>query len=464
MGKLSLTLIISAVIAISPALVQAQSFRANGFRGSSGFGAKGFRGGSTVPAFKGVYGARGSMSSAPRSLGFRNASNNKGFIGERGFGHRRLSSGFSNTTRSNFSNNSNLTPSTLNTPISAHSQNFINTRGNLAKSANISTRSFNHRSFNTNNSSSSGSLTGETVTKGKHNTAFIPLRSKTSSTFRESKINNKPASSIKTVSTSRGVNLKSFSTVNRIKNISPGSITNAEMVKGEINRSPSKLSNSSAVRTEISHWVDKETGVRHFSNNVTSFRKGRETIVFVNGKKVDSKSADLNSNKTNTTVSRSSKTSLSAPNIAALKPAVRQTNNSLNSSRGLIIEDSSAEPTTFHGKRHDGHFHHHFHHDHFFVSPFFTFSQSTFLFAFNPFVFRALVLSPFFTFSTLPNFFFVTSPFIPLIPSPLFDPFVFRPVFFSPFFNSFPFGSVFFFNNSLINNPAFVFSESTLIR
>lgn len=460
MGKICLTLIVSVLIAFSPALVQSQSFRANGLRGSSGFGAKGFSSGNTVPAFRGVFGTRGTINSTRGSLNFRKGSIGNRIVNGRGIGHRGFSPGFSSTNSPTFSNNSNLTPSTLNTPISAHSQNFVNTRGNLVKSVNIPTRSFNHRSFNTNNSRSS--LQGEAITKGKHNTAVIPLRSKTSSTFKESEINNKPANSIKTVSTSRGVNLRGFSAVTRINNISPGSLTNTEIVEGGINRTPSNFSNSSAVRTEISHWVDNETGVSHFSNNVTSFRKGRETIVFIDGKKVNSKALLSNTNETLATASTSLKNTLSsAPKIAA-KPAIPQTNNSLRSSRGLIVGNSSVATTNFHGNSHHEGFHHHFHHHHFFVSPFFIFPQSTFLFAFNPFVFRALVLSPFFTFSTLPNSFFVTSPFIPLIPSPLFDPFVFRPVFFSPFFNSFPFGSVFFFNNPIINNP--VFSDSTLIE
>ena len=459
MRKITLTLIIiSAVIAISPVLAQAQGFRANGFRGSSGFGAKSFHRRSTVPAFRGVFGTRGTINSTSGNLNFRNGSINKGFTGERGLGQRHLSSGFSNTTRPTFKNNSNLTPSTFNTPISANSQNFINTRGKLVNTPN---RSLNRRSFNTNRSLNSGK--GEAITKGRHNMAFIPLRRKTSSTFVESEINNKPANSMETVSTSRGVNLRGLSAVTTINN-RPGALTNTE--EGEINSSPPKLSNSSVRTTEISHWVDNKTGVQHFSNNVTSFRRGRETIVFVNGKKTDSKSAKLNSNKTNTTVSRSSKNSLSAPKVAALKPRVTRNNYASDSNRELALDSNSRKATAFHHGRDHKRFHHHFHHHHsFVVSPFFTFPQSAFFFAFNPFVFRALVLSPFFTFSTLPNLFFVTSPFIPLIPSPLFDPFVFRPVFFPSFSNPFSFGSVFFFNNSIIiNNPAFVFSESTLIR
>lgn len=457
MRKITLTLIIiSAVIAISPVLVQAQSFRANGFRGSSGFGAKGFSRGSTVPAFRGVFGTRGTINSTSGNLNFRNGSINKSFTGERGLGQKHLSSGFSNTTRPRFKNNSNLTPSTINTPISANSQNFINTRGKLVNTPN---RSLNRRSFNTNRSLNSGK--GEAITKGKHNMAFIPLRRKTSSTFVESEGSDQPANRLKTGSISRGVNLKGLSAVTII-NHGPGSLTNTEEV--ETNSSRSKLSNTSVRTTEIAHWVDNKTGVQHFSNNVTSFRRGRETIVFVDGKKVDSKSATLNSNKTSTTVFRSSTNSLSGLNIDALEPRVTRNNHASGSKRELALDSISRKATAFHHGRDHKRFHHHSHHNHFFVSPFFTFPQSAFFFAFNPFVFRALVLSPFFTFSTLPNFFFVTSPFIPLIPSPLFDPFVFRPVFFPSFSNPFSFGSVFFFNNSIINNPAFVFSESTLIR
>ncbi len=440
MGKITPTLIVSILIAVSPVLVQAQSFRATGFRG-----------GNTVPTFRGAFSTRGSINSRNGSTGFTN-----GRIGSRsssitGIGKRGFSPGLSNTNRHTFGNNSNLTASTLNSSISTQPQNLIKARKGLVQSGNIHTAGPNQRSFTRNKGLGSSSLNGE------QNAPFIPLRKKAGSTFEQSEISNQPAIGMKRVSVSGVVNLRGLSSATRNNGVRPESLKNKGIVANGASSAASNFSNSPTQRTEISHWVDDKTGVLHFSNNVTSFRKGRETIVFVNGKKADSKSAASNSNKTDSTVS---KNSLTTPRAAVLKSAVRGNNNSSGSNRGLMLDSDSRSATAFHNNRNYDVFHHHFH-SHFFFSPFFTLPQSTFFFAFNPFAFRVFVLSPFFNFSPLHNFFFLSSPFTPLIPSPLFS---FRPIFFSPFFTPFTFGSAFFFNNPIISNPIFVLSDSTFIH
>jgi len=154
-----------------------------------------------------------------------------------------------------------------------------------------------------------------------------------------------------------------------------------------------------------------------------------------------------------------------------VKPRTKQIGGSIGANHGLVLSSGSGSDTTLrHGVFHHPddftvvdhpHFHHHHHPLDFFlfVNPFFSFPSSTFFFGFNPFVFKALVLSPFAFRPLFPSPFFTFSPFIP--PPVLFNDLVFQPLFFppffSPFFSPFPFGfgSPFFFNDFV-----FVFDDA----
>ncbi len=466
MGKSALGLAVSLLMVFLPSLVQAQAFRAGGFNGLRGgfkSGVSGFRNGdfsrgSAFPGSKRGF-VRGGVDSAPMGMGLGSGSKDARFTNESGFVKRGFSHGFSSTSRASFGGISNLSPSTLNTPtntaFSSQSQDPIYPRGGLSKSTRSGFRGFSSGSFNTTGFDSS-TLEDRIGVREKRNTTLIGSTGSTSIGKRTGSF----AISNKTVFRS-GVVLGGASTVTGVNR-------GWGIEERESDTAQTGFSTPPDTRGEIVHWIDKKSGVLHFSNNLTSFRKGRETITFVNGKRVDSKRGELNSNKILTTTSRSLKSPFSASD--PIRPKTKRIGGSSDIDSGLVASGGLGADTTLRHRvfHHSGDLkvvdHPHFHHHHpvglfFFINPFFSFPSSTFFFGFNPFVFKSLVLSPFVFRPLVPSPFF---PFNPLIPPPvLFNDLVFQPLFFppffSPFFCSFPFGfgSSFFFNGFVFafNDP-----------
>jgi len=430
MGKLRLSLIIFISISILPALSQAQNFKGGGIRGGfgkSGFGSRGFTAGISGSSLRGGFNT--STFSTNRAAGLRNG----------GLGSNLVKQpGFSNTKMATFGRGSSLTRSTtLSNTRTSQKQNLINSGVMPGKSYNALS------SGSTYSASGKNKLDYDKIGMGGGDDSQLIVN--VGSTFRRNKVTTDFTDSNGPVFKS-GSNLKSTITPN-FTNTSSSSIT--PITVEEIGTAPGVVYDTST-RTEIAHWVDKKSGVRHFSNNISSYRDGRETITFVGGKKVVSKIGGLKSGDSLVDGSDGFRDAITFTKTAT-KPAIKQSGKETGSNKGLRY--TTSEPTKkYHHKPHHKDFDHHHHRHHhdtinlfFFFNPFFTFPASTFFFGFNPFVFKALVLSPF---AFRPFFFpppFFT--FNPIVSSPfLFHTFVFPNLFFPSFCNPFAFGSPFFFN------------------
>ena len=434
MGILRLSLIIFISIVLLPVLSQAQNFRGggpgSGF-GKTGFGARGFTAGSSGYSLRG--GFNRSSFSTNRAAGLRNGGLGSSLVKQ---------PGFSNTNRTTFGRGSSLTRSTT------LSNTLTNQKQNLINSGVMPRKSYN------------GLSSGSTYrTSGKDNLDYNKigmgggdgnqLISNVGSTFERNEVTTGFINSKGPVFKS-GSSLNSTTAPIRTRNFtntSSSSIT--PITVEEIGTAPGVVTDSST-RTEIAHWVDKKSGVRHFSNNISSYRDGRETITFVGGKKVVSKIGRLKSGDSLVDGSEGFGDAITFTKTAT-KPAIKQFGKETGSNNGLRY--TASEPAKkYHHKPHHKDFDHHRHRHHhdtinffFFFNPFFTFPTSTFFFGFNPFVFKALVLSPFaFRPFFFPSAFFA---FHPIVPSPfLFNTFVCPNLFFPSFCNPFVFGSPFFFN------------------
>lgn len=237
-----------------------------------------------------------------------------------------------------------------------------------------------------------------------------------------------------------------------------------------------EISIASAPNRDIVHWVDRNNGIRHYTNDVNSISEEARTITLVDGQNPRSVSG-LSERTINLrdSQSRFREASLTSPdktgNLVMEKtvdfPGQRRgfamggdhegrNIHNVNHAKGFNHNKGFAE-TDHHNFRH-----HDFHHGHFFpLDPFFFgnsffffrpfFPLSSFFFVSNPFIFQPIFPSPFFGFQP---FFVPAVPivFIPVFPqfttfTPFIDPFLLNP-FFSPFF----FGTDFFFNSIAFNN------------
>ncbi len=435
MGKLRLSLIIFISISILPALSQAQNFRGGGVRGGfgkSGFGTRGLTASSSGYSLRG--GFNRSSFSTNRAAGLRNGGLSSSLVKQ---------PGFSNTNRTTFGRGSGLTRSTtLGNTLTNQKQNLINSGAMPRKSYTGLSSGSTYRTSGKNNLDYNKMGTG--VGEGDQ------LISNVGSTFERNEVNTGFINSKGPVFKS-GSSLNSTTAPIRTRNfINTSSSSITPITVEEKGTAPGVVSDSST-RTEITHWVDKKSGVRHFSNNISSYRNDRETITFVGGKKVVSKIGGLKSGDSLVDGSEGFGDAISFTKTAT-KQAIKQLGKEKGSNNGLRY--TASEPAQkYHHKPHhkdfDRHHHHRHHHDDinffFFFNPFFTFPTSTFFFGFNPFVFKALVLSPF---AFRP--FFFPSPFFtfhPIVSSPfLFNTFVCPNLFFPSFCNPFAFGSPFFFN------------------
>ena len=432
MGKLRLSLIIFISISILPALSQAQNFRGGGVRGGFGkssFGSRGFTAGNSGSSLRG--GFNRSTFSTGRTTGLRNGGFGSSFVKQ---------PAFSSTNRTTFGRGSGLTRSYISNTRTNQRQNLINSGVMPGKSYNGSSSGSTYRASGKNNLDYNKIGTG-----GEDNNQFI---GNAGSTFGRNEVTSDFINNKRSVFKS-GSSLNSSISPIRTRNFANTSSSGITPITvEEIGTAPGVVSDSST-RTEIAHWVDKKSGVRHFSNNINSYRDGRETITFVGGKKVVSKIGGLKSGESLVDGNEGFGEDITFTKTAT-KQAIKQSGKETGSNNGLRY--TTSEPTKkYHHKTHHKDFDHHHHRHHhdtvnffFFFNPFFTFPTSTFFFGFNPFVFKALVLSPFTFHPFFPSAFFtfnliVSSPF-------LFNTFVFPNLFFPSFCNPFAFGSPFFFN------------------
>jgi hypothetical protein len=428
MRKVTISLVTSVLIILSPVLVQPQGFGAGGFRGG-GFG--GISRGSTVSGFRGGF-SNGGVTPTFRGVDLGSST---GFVSS-GFGQRGFDSRFSTLTRSSrFGSTSNSTPSNLNTDtLESQLPNAIGPKARLLQPV--------HRFKNFSRGSSKGFVnsgfdqsTTSNLTPSNLNTHILTPRFPNAIDPKARLV--QPIDRLKSFSSS------SFTRTNDFKS---NSLRNKVITNEEGNTPPDNLS-TSPTTTEIIHWVDRRNGVMHFTNRISSIPKGEETTI-VTGKKAVSTSRESNVGST-LTPSQSSKHTLSLTSESTVGLAMRGTTNSINSDNGSVVDDSSGSTRTkvvfnfFFGTP-------------FFVSPFSFFPGFSFFLGFNSF--NSFFSNPFLFQSLFFPEFFNSFVFQPLFPSPFITTFLFPPIapLFSPLFNPFPFGmnfspNAFIFNDLNIN-------------
>jgi hypothetical protein len=443
------------VLLLPPYSLHAQSIRAGGFagRGISG-GMRGARIGKTGSGRHAVVSnSRAGFSPIGPSSSFRGNSvrMGKGMRNsnslQRGFGRYSSSAGAS------FGSRSNMTSSTLGKNVSNQQFRLISNSQNNAitpvKSGPIRSGSrFINRarsktpatgtSFAKTNLNSVSSNNIGNTTRGQNNPLII---------------DNKVPAISKRLHSKRNGNLRS-------------SLTR----KGGIIKPVNENSIPPAPSRDIVRWVDRNNGIRHYTNDINSIPEEATSITLVDGKEasIGSRLSDRSRNVRNS-LSRFREASLTGAdrttNLVLEKnvdfPAGRRAfpaeqNHLMRNVRNSNLNDG------FHGKKgFDGPDRHHFRHHHFHRSHFFPFNS--FFFCNSFFFFR-----PFFPLS---SFFFVNNPFIfqPIFPSPFFGfqptfvpaaPVAFFPAFpqfapFTPFINPFfinPFINPFFFRTNFLFN------------
>jgi hypothetical protein len=232
-----------------------------------------------------------------------------------------------------------------------------------------------------------------------------------------------------------------------------------------------EISIASAGNRDIAHWVDRNNGIKHYTNDINSIPEEAKRISLVDGKRprLVSGLSDRTRNLRNSQP-RLRGASFTSPNQNA-NLVMEKTADFPGQRRGFAIDRDherrnihNANPTKgFHHNKgfadtDPHHFRHHdFHHGHFFpFDPFFFgnsffffrpfFPLSSFFFVNNPFIFQPIFPSPFFGFQP----FFV--PAIPIVFFPVFPQFTTFTPFINPFFDPFFFQTDFFFNSIAFNN------------
>ena len=435
----------------------AQSIRAGGFanRGISGarIGTIGSGRHGMVSNFRGRFSQVGSASS------FRG---NRVVIGNGMVSSSLQQSGFRRNISSagaSFSPSSNLTESTLGKSYSNPQFKLIsNSTDNTITPVNRGSMRFGSRPINrarfripatdtsfskTNVNSVSSNNAGNTF-RGPNNPLIIDKRA--------------PSTSRRLYSNRNG-NLKT-----RVR----GKDGNLKLVNGmSIASSPSK---------GIVHWVDRNNGMRHYTNDRNSIPEEAKTITLVDGKEASLQSG-LSGRYRNVRNSRSRfrESSLASsdrtPNLVLEKnvdfPGHRpgfsgEQNHLTRNVQNTGLNNGSHGSRGFNQYDHDHFHHHHFHNAHFFVISPFLFNNSFFFispvfprsnFFFNPFVFQPPAIFPSRFFGFQP-FFVPSAPvvFIPVFPQlTTFTPFI-DPFLLNPFFSPFLFGTDFYSTSIAINN------------
>jgi hypothetical protein len=237
-----------------------------------------------------------------------------------------------------------------------------------------------------------------------------------------------------------------------------------------------EISIASAENRNIVRWIDRNNGIRHYTNDMRSVPEGAKTITLADGKNP-------------TLGSRSSAGAINFRNSqfllreASLKSPDRTANLVMEKTvdfpghrRGFATAQNRVNSGIqnahdskrfdggkgFHGHDRNDFRHHDFHHSRFFPLDPFIFNNSFFFispvfpvssFFFNPFVFQspAIFPSPFIGFQP---FFVPAAPvvFIPVFPQfTTFTPFI-DPFLLNPFFSPFLFGTNFFSTSIAFNN------------
>jgi hypothetical protein len=455
-------IIITLFVLFSPIYpLHAQAIRAGGFtsRGMSG-GIRGARVGTTgsgrqgmVSNFRPGFSQAGSASSfRGNSVGIGNGMANSR-IGQRGVGQNISNSGGS------FSSSSNLTRSTLGKSISNPQSRLISAyRKNTMAPVNQGSSGFDYGRLNKIRSRSQNDrLLSE---KGKN---YHPNNSgNMSGGLTNPLIIDKRASLI-------SKRLNSIGNENRQR-----TFTGKEGAVKPLN----EISIASAENRNIVHWVDRNNGIKHYTNDINSIPEEAKTITLVDGKKPRFRSGSSDGTiNLRDSQSRLREASLSSPDKTA-NLVMEETVDFPNQRRGFAMAQNHVNRRIqntnhsmrfdgdkgFHGHDRNGFRHHDFHHSRFFpldpflfnnsfffISP--VFPLSSFFFVNNAFAFQPLPIfpSPFFGF---PPFFVPAVPivFIPVFPQfTTFTPFI-DPFLLNPFFSPFLFGTNFFSTSIAFNN------------
>jgi hypothetical protein len=454
-------LIITFLVLFSPIYSShAQTIRAGGFagRGISG-GTRGARVGTIGSGTRrAVSNFRPGFSQVGPSSSFRGTSVRMGggmansSLRQRGFGQNISNSG------PTFSSSSNLTNSTLGKNISSPQfQSISASRKNTMAPANRESMGFDTRRLN-----KAGSRFQKETVPSKTGRNY-PSSNKIANTYRRLKkpliIDNKESLISKRLNSNRNGDLKRTLT-GKERGIKPFN----------------EISISSAPNRDIVHWVDRNNGIRHYTNDINSIPQEAKTITLVDGKKP--RLAPVSSEGTRNLrnyQSRFRDESFTSPYKTA-DLVMERAADFPGQRRGFAI-GRDRERRNIHNGNHGKGFHHskgfadtgpdhfrrhHFHHGHFFpVDPFFFgnsffffrpfFPLSSFFFVNNPFIFRPIFPSPLFGFRP---FFVPAVPtvFFPVFPQfTAFTPFI-NPYFMNPFFNPFFFGTNFFSTSIAFNN------------
>ena len=459
--KGTLGIIITLLVLFSPAYpLHAQSIRAGGFagRGISG-GIRGARVGTTgsgrqgmVSNFRPGFNRAGSSPSfRGNSVGIGNGMANSRFS-QRGFGQNTSRAGAS------FSSSSNLTRSTLGKSISKPEFQLISaSRKNTMAPVNRGSTGFDSRRLN---KVRSGSQKDTLPTKTSRNYPSSTNTSNASRGLKKPLIIDKRASLIsKRLNSNRNGNLKRR-------------LNGNERSMKPVN----KLSIESAENRDIVHWVDRNNGIRHYTNDINSIPEEAKTITLVDGKKprLAAVSPEVTRNLRNSQ-SRFRQASFTGPDKTA-NLVIEKTADFPGHRRGFAMGRDHERRNIRNGNHANGFDHHkffadsekhkfrhhHFRHSRFFPLDPFIFNNSFFFispvfplsnFFFNPFVFQPPAIFPSRFFGFQP-FFIPAAPvvFIPVFPqfttfTPFIDPFLLNP-FFSPFF----FGTDFSSTSIAFNN------------
>lgn len=456
-----LGIIITLLVLLLPTYsLHAQSIRAGGFGGR---GISGAKIGTTGPGRHGmVSNFRGGFSHVGSISSFRGKSGGMGdgmvnsSIRQGGFG-RNISN-----ARPSFSSSSNLTRSTLGKSISNPQFRLIsNSPDNTITPVNRGSMRFGSRPINRARSK-------------------LPA---TDTSFAKTNLNS--VSSNKIGKTFRGLNNpliidnRASLISKRLNSNRNGNLRTKVKGKGGIIKPANEISISSAPSRDIVHWVDRNNGIRHYTNDINSIPEEAKTITLVDGRKprLASVSSEGTTRNLRNSRSRFTEASFTSPdksaNLVMEKTAdfpghrrgfamgrdhgrrnIQNANHTkgFHDFKGKGFEDTDPQ----HFRR--GHFDHgrffpvdrfFFGNSFFFFRPFFP--LSSFFFVNNPFIFQPIFPSPFFGFQP----FFV--PAVPIVLFPVFPqftvftPFI-NPFFTNPFFDPFFFGTDFFFNSIAFNN------------
>jgi hypothetical protein len=440
--------------------VHAQSIRAGGFagRGISG-GIRAARVGTIgsgrrgmVSNFRPGFSQAGSASSfRGSSVGMDNAMANSS-LRQRGFGQNISNAGPS------FSSSSNLTRSTLGKNISSPQFQSISTpRKNTMAPINMESMNLDSTRLNKVRSRF------QKDTSPTETDRNFPSSNNMANTYRGLKkpliIDNKASLISKRLNSNQNGNLK------RRLNGRERSI-----------KSFKEISTARTPNRNIVHWVDRNNGVKHFSNDIDSLPGDVNTITLVDGKKpsLAAVSPEVTRNLRNSQ-SRFRQAPFTRPDKTA-NLVIEKTADFPGQRGGLAIRrdhgrrnihDDKLTKGFHHKKGFDDSDHHRLRHDHFrhirffpldpfifnnsffFISPVFPLSS----FFFNPFVFQSPAIFPSRFFGFEP--FFVTAApvlFIPVSPQfTTFTPFI-DPFLLNPFFSPFLFRTDFFFDSIAFNN------------